>query len=89
MVFEKNQLIPVVAGTRKTAIPISIDTSKSPMQIEIRNPGKSEATLGIFELKGKTLKICYSEPGKDRPTAWESKPGSRVFFMTLTFRDDR
>ncbi len=37
---------------------------------------KGKTLLGIFEVSGDTLKICYAEPGKDRPTKFASTEGS-------------
>ena len=34
------------------------------------NEGKTQ--LGIYELDGDTLKFCYAQPGKDRPTEFKT-----------------
>jgi uncharacterized protein (TIGR03067 family) len=57
---------------------ITIEPSKKPKQsdgtfTEGELKGK---TLGIYELDGDRMKICYALPGKDRPTEFSSKPGS-------------
>jgi uncharacterized protein (TIGR03067 family) len=34
---------------------------------------KGKTLLGIYAIDGDTLKICFAEPGKDRPTEFTSK----------------
>jgi uncharacterized protein (TIGR03067 family) len=57
----------------------TIDAAKDPKQINMfgtEGENKGKAAQGIYALDGDTLKICYTMPGKDRPTTFESKPGS-------------
>jgi uncharacterized protein (TIGR03067 family) len=57
----------------------TIDASREPKQMNMigtEGENKGKAAQGIYSLDGDTLKICYTMPGKDRPTAFESKPGS-------------
>jgi uncharacterized protein (TIGR03067 family) len=42
-------------------------------------PYKDKELLGIYELDGDTLKICFALPGKDRPTEFKSKEGCMLF----------
>jgi uncharacterized protein (TIGR03067 family) len=56
-----------------------IDADKQPKQIDmIGTEGelKGRAAQGIYALDGDTLTICYTMPGNERPTQFESKPGS-------------
>ncbi|WP_020469455.1 TIGR03067 domain-containing protein [Zavarzinella formosa] len=39
---------------------------------------KGKTLLGIYSLEGDTLKICFAEPGKDRPAKLESAEDSGV-----------
>jgi uncharacterized protein (TIGR03067 family) len=57
----------------------TFDLTTKPKQIDItftEGPEKGKTSRGIYELDGDTYKICISVSGKDRPTAFVSKPGS-------------
>jgi uncharacterized protein (TIGR03067 family) len=57
----------------------TLDASKKPCCIDALSaaaPKGSKPILGIYELNGDTFRMCFAAPGKDRPTAFESKPGS-------------
>ena len=56
-----------------------IDPAANPKAMETTastGPYKDKPLLGIYELDGDSLKICYAAPGKDRPTEFNSKAGS-------------
>ena len=55
-----------------------IDPTKKPKHSDATfTEGEVTAkTLGIYEVDGDNMKICYAFPGKDRPIEFSSKPGS-------------
>src|SRR5262245_12475340 len=56
--------------------------SKSPKAIDVRmteGPNKGAVMLGIYEIDGDTLKVCFDPQGKKRPTEFKSAPGSETF----------
>jgi uncharacterized protein (TIGR03067 family) len=56
-----------------------IDPTKKPKQSEAtytEGELKGKTVLGIYEVDGDSMKICYAFPGKDRPTEFSSKEGS-------------
>jgi uncharacterized protein (TIGR03067 family) len=56
-----------------------IDSAKTPKQIDLvgtEGENKGKVAQGIYALDANTLTICYTMPGKGRPKALESKPGS-------------
>jgi uncharacterized protein (TIGR03067 family) len=73
------------AGARKTGS-FTIDPSKDPRAMNILpadGEDKGKTWSLIYSLEGNTLRICGAEVGKDRPTAFESKPGTGIILMTL------
>ena len=63
-------------GTQK------LDPSKSPKTIDVtmtEGPSKGTVMLGIYEIDGDTLKVCFDSEGKKRPTEFKSVSGSQTF----------
>lgn len=63
-------------GTQK------LDPSKSPKAMDVtitEGPSKGAIMLGIYEIDGDTLKVCFDPQGKKRPTEFKSPPGSENF----------
>src|SRR5262245_16098965 len=64
---------------------LKLDTTGKPAALEIvgtDGPNKGRTIPAIYELSGDTLKICYALDGKERPTAFESKAGTRLLLIT-------
>ena len=72
----------VQAGTHK------FDPDKKPSQVDavvMEGEDKGSSMLGIYELKGDTMKVCFDPKGKDRPTDFASKAGR----MTATVEREK
>ena len=64
----------VEKGTQK------VDPTKKPKTIDahiLEGPDKGKDQLGIYELNGDALKVCFAAPGQERPKEFASKPGSK------------
>jgi uncharacterized protein (TIGR03067 family) len=69
---------------RKDAVIISEGTmtlvsTKKPKAIDetiTTGPNKGKVFSAIYEIDGEHHKICFAAPGKERPTAFSSLPGS-------------
>src|SRR5262249_32302296 len=60
------------AGTHK------FDPTKKPGQVNAmvtEGEDKGNTMLGIYELKGDALKVCFDPKGKERPTSFTAKAG--------------
>jgi uncharacterized protein (TIGR03067 family) len=59
-----------------------LDPSKTPKAIDVtitEGGSKGAVMLGIYEIKGDTLRVCFAAQGKTRPTQFKSAPGSQTF----------
>lgn len=66
-------------------VTFTLDRSKSPNAIDYvivqgMNAGKTQ--LGIFQLDGPTLKLCFAAPGNPRPDSFSSAPGDSRTYTT-------
>jgi uncharacterized protein (TIGR03067 family) len=57
---------------------IKLDASKNPKQFDAALEDSSDSVLGIYEVKDGTLKMCWSNPGGDRPTTFKNEEGKTV-----------
>jgi uncharacterized protein (TIGR03067 family) len=61
-----------------------LDPSKSPKASDVtvvEGPNKGAVMLGIYEISGDTLKVCFDPEGKKRPTEFKSASGSETFVV--------
>ena len=63
------------------------NASMNPMQINMvgtEGDLTGKEAQGIYFIQGDTLRICYTMPGKPRPTNFESHAGSGAYLMVWT-----
>jgi len=68
----------VIGGQLLMKATFSLDPSKQPNHINYKvtdGPNAGKTQLGIYELNGDTVKFCFSAPGKNRPTDFNTKAG--------------
>ncbi len=78
LVIKGNQYL-VDIGDRKIEMTFKIDPSKNPKTIDFTlvQGDEKAVTLGIYELKDDTFKMCRTaEAGQKRPTEFSAKEGS-------------
>jgi uncharacterized protein (TIGR03067 family) len=70
----------VLSGTFKP------DPTKTPNQYEATSAGRGKKlnSIGIYEIKGDTLKVCYTPKGGMRPKEFSTKGGTEEQPISLT-----
>lgn len=66
------------------AATLKLDPSKSPKAFDVtvaEGPNKGMVMLGIYEISGDTLKVCFDPEGKKRPTQFKSESGSQTLVV--------
>src|SRR5437588_1116345 len=61
-----------------------LDPSRSPKTLDAtvaEGPNKGAVLLGIYEIRGDTLKVCFDPEGKKRPTQFQSASGSQTLVV--------
>jgi uncharacterized protein (TIGR03067 family) len=65
---------------------LKVDPSKKPKAIDSTagdGADKGKTMLGIYEIDGDTIKICFAMPGKDRPKEFVTKEGSDTVLYVM------
>jgi len=72
--------------TDEKSATITVDASKKPIHIDLKpadGPKKDELVLGVLEVGEDTLKLCWNDGPKKRPTDATSTKENKNFLITL------
>jgi uncharacterized protein (TIGR03067 family) len=61
----------------------ALNPKADPKQIDLDRGGDDGKALGIYTVGKDELKLCYAEPGADRPARFESAARGRSFLLVL------
>jgi uncharacterized protein (TIGR03067 family) len=64
---------------------LKLDLATKPKAMDIigtEGPNKGKTFLAIYERSGERLRICYDLDGKNRPTEFKTKAGTKTFLVT-------
>jgi uncharacterized protein (TIGR03067 family) len=64
---------------------LRVNPTKSPSTIDVvvrQGEHKDNTMLGVYELKGDTLKVCFDPEGESRPKKFETKKDTAVILAT-------
>ena len=83
-VFTDKTMNTEIAG-RKSEATYELRSSANPKQIELTENGVTKP--GIYDLQGDTLRLCICQANNQRPTAFDTQPGSlEIVFILKRFR---
>ena len=82
----KEGKITIKKSTGEHVGPYQINISRKPANIDLlfgEDPKKGMTMKGLFSVEKDEFKLCLGAPGKDRPTAFESKTGDGAMMVVL------
>jgi len=85
VVIEGDQFTSLSMGAEYAGAMV-VDAAGKPKTFDVKfhkGPHKGQTSLGIYELKGKTWKICIGLAGVKRPTRFAAEPGTGHALETL------
>jgi uncharacterized protein (TIGR03067 family) len=97
--FEGHRLIiledgryTIVQGPRITTGRVTLDPTRTPKHYDVTitdGPRRDQVTPGIYDFSGDTFRICLALPGRDRPSTFDTQPGSgRIAFSFWRIEKD-
>ncbi|MCC6419095.1 MAG: TIGR03067 domain-containing protein [Gemmataceae bacterium] len=79
LVVKDGKYTVVLGDRQRTTGTIRLDAGKSPKQIDAiaaDGPYKDQAMPGIYEIKEDEMRICFAQPGKERPKQFSTAAGT-------------
>ena len=81
----KGDKYTVTVGTKVDQGTVKVNPAAKPKALDITGtdgPNKGKTILAIYERDGDTLRVCYDLSGKNRPTEFKTKEGTKLFLVT-------
>jgi uncharacterized protein (TIGR03067 family) len=82
--FESDKYSVKMGAEVVEAATVKLDPSKSPKTVDSTvtdGPNKGKVYPGIYEISGDTLKVCFDEDGKKRPTEFKGEIGGHMLVV--------
>ena len=83
LVFDAGEFTTYQGDTKGRTVAFTVDPKADPKKIDLTAGAEDKKAAGIYSVTKDEMKICYGEPGADRPGKFESAAGSRVFLLVL------
>lgn len=83
LVFGDGEFTTYDGETKGRTVTFTVNPKADPKQMDLSAGADDRKALGIYSVGKDELKICYGEPGADRPARFESSGGSRLFLLVL------
>jgi uncharacterized protein (TIGR03067 family) len=83
LVFDQGEFTTYQGDTKGRTVRFTVDPKADPKKIDLTAGSEDKKAAGIYAVTKDELKLCYGEPGADRPGKFESAAGSRVFLLIL------
>jgi uncharacterized protein (TIGR03067 family) len=90
LVILKDGRFCIVQGPRVTRGTLKLDPTKTPKHYDVmhtQSAAKGQTALGIYELEGDSLKVCFQLKGKDRPAGFSNQEGSDL--LSFAFQREK
>jgi uncharacterized protein (TIGR03067 family) len=82
-VIKGNRITVKGSEGKQSELTFKLDPSQKPKAIDITNAERKEIVQGIYQLEGKTLKLCVGVPGEKRPAGFVTKESLDVALFVL------
>ncbi len=76
-----NNFVIIAGRPEPAAVELNPKSMPAEFQLKVRGGQAGKKLLGIYELKGDKLKICWAVPGKPRPKKFKTGDGQFLFVM--------
>lgn len=83
LVIDDTKFTYTIGGMKILSGTFKFNEDKKTIDVDGTNAdGKTSKTIGIYEIKGDTMRVCFVEEGNDRPTKFATKKGEKPMIVT-------